>query len=287
MKLAWQAKLKRKEITGATVKAIPFIINEYCNGTRTLTDLQTYVGDVDTRIVTAYPNIDFEGLCDRLDVDKKGSGGCPLVREVVSRVRGEHVVAYGMTELLPKQTEGLFNARLLNQNLRYAGLEFWMSVPALGDPLASKGLFQFTSYAIGHDQDGRKGASVVNQFAADGYKTADSVVGPLGLKPNQHDRAAYYFVIYNVVSLVAQLDDGQRTALLQVVREGRMDEMTEFFATSHHAPGSVRGYAKKWLSARAKKPFKDYLKGRFVAYGRKTSHNLTGLREFLALKKGQ
>ncbi len=160
-----------------------------------------------------------------------------------------------------------------------------MSVPALGDPLASKGLFQFTSFALRHDGKRREGASVVNLFVPKAYKTADSVVGPLGLKPTQHDRAAYYFVIYNVVSLVAKLDDGQRAALLQVVRDGRMDEMTEFFATSHHAPGDVRGYAKKWLSAGAKKPFKDYLKGRFVAYGRKTSHNLTGLREFLALEK--
>jgi hypothetical protein len=86
---------------------------------------------------------------------------------------------------------------------------------------------------------------------------------------------------------VAQLDDKQRAVLLQVVRDGRMDEMTEFFATSHHAPGSVRGYAKKWLSAGAKKPFKDYLKKRFIPYGLKTRHNLAGLREFLALEKAK
>ena len=202
-------------------------------------------------------------------------------KTLAESIDGEHIVAYGMTELMPNSVEGIFNARLLDQNLRYAGLEFWMSVPALGDPLASKGLYRFTSYAIGHDNSGRKGASVVNGFLPKKYRTSDSVVGPLGLKADEHDRAAYHFVLYNTLTLVSKLNERERNTLLKVINDGRMDELAEFFATSHHAPAPVRKAAKKWLADGAKKPFKSYLKGRFVPYAKKTRVNLIGLRDFL------
>ena len=278
MKIAWQAKVNRKQITPAAQKAIPYITDQYCNGTRTITDLKTYVGDVDERIVESYTNLDFEGLCEKQNVDE---AGCHVVKTLAESIDGEHIVAYGMTELMPNSVEGIFNARLLDQNLRYAGLEFWMSVPALGDPLASKGLYQFTSYAIGHDNSGRKGASVVNGFLPKKYRTSDSVVGPLGLKADEHDRAAYHFVLYNTLTLVSKLNERERNTLLKVINDGRMDELAEFFATSHHAPAPVRKAAKKWLADGAKKPFKSYLKGRFVPYAKKTRVNLIGLRDFL------
>jgi hypothetical protein len=277
--LAWQAKLARKEITPATVQNIPYTINSYCNGTRTLTDLPTYLGDVEERIDASYAAIDFTGLCAKFKVDETG---CALVRKTVRGITAEHIGGYGLTEIMPRTKDGRFNAAMLDHLFRNAGIEFVMSVPALGDPLGSKGLFQFTW--MGHSnspQRGRQGAAHLNTFVPREFKIPESVIGPMGLKPNDHDRAAYYFATYNIVNLVAKLDNKQRHALNRTVNEGRIDEVAEFIATSHHAQGSVRRFARRWLAQDAKKPFREYLKGRFITYGMKFRHNLAGTRYFL------
>jgi hypothetical protein len=282
LKLAWQAKLNRDEVSPATVKALPYTISTYCEGTKTYTDLPTYIGDVQNRIDTSYEAINFNGLCDKFDAT---ASECELVRTVVHGITAEHIVAYGLTELMPRTKDGEFNAAMLDHLFRNAGVEFVMSFPALGDPLGSKGLFQFTW--MGHSnspEKGRQGAAHLNPFVAREFRIPESVIGPMGLKPNDHDRAAYYFAIYNIVSLVAKLGDEQRRALDHIVDSGRMDEVAEFVATSHHAQGDVRKFAKRWLK-QPEKPFRDFLKKRFVTYGMKFRHNLAGTRDFLIEQK--
>jgi hypothetical protein len=277
--LAWQAKLNRDEVSPATVKALPYTISTYCEGAKTYTDLPTYLGDVQERIDASYAAINFDGLCDKFKAD---TSECELVRTAARGITAEHIVAYGLTELMPRPKDGEFNAAMLDHLFQNAGMEFVMSFPALGDPLGSKGLFQFTW--MGHSnspEEGRQGAAHLNPFVAREYKIPESVIGPMGLKPNDHDRAAYYFAIYNIVSLVAKLNDDQKASLAKVVADGRTDEVAEFVATSHHAQGDVRKFARRWLK-HPEKPFRDFLKNRFVTYGMKFRYNLAGTRDFLA-----
>lgn len=276
IKLAWEAKANRKGgVSGATKGANGFVIDQYCNGTKTYMDFDTYLDGVDKRILAVRPQFDFDGLCGKYKIEKDG---CHLVRKMESIITSVYIGAYGMTEVPPRQ-DGKFNIKLLSHLMENGGVEYVMSLPAMYDPLGSKGLFQFTW--MGHSnspEEGRQGAAIIIPFVPKDFKIPESVMGPMGLNTFDHDRAAHYFMLYNTVALVAKLDKKQRLALKRVINdEKRHIELLDFWATSHHAPGSVRKYAKRWLSGGATKPFHNYLKGRFVKYSKKSRDGFVSL----------
>jgi hypothetical protein len=153
-----------------------------------------------------------------------------------------------------------------------AGVEYVMSFPALFDKLGSRGLFQFTY--MGHSnspEHGREGGAKILPHVPRTYRIPESVMGNMGLKTFDHDRAAHYFMLNNAADLVAKLNASQRSALWRVLNDvSRRAELLEFYATSHHAPADIRNYARNWLTEGARKSFHQYLRGRFVKYGSKS-----------------
>ncbi len=269
LELAWDAKSGRPGGTsGATKKTRGYTVDQYCTGTRTFMSYDDYLDGVQRRIEEVRPYIDFAGICAQKKID---AGGCQLVQKMESVITAEFIGGYGMAELTPSM-DARRNFLILDHLMSTAGVEYVMSFPALYDKLGSRGLFQFTY--MGHSNSPeykRQGGAVILPFVPKAYRVPESVMGEMGLKTYDHDRAAHFLMLNNAADLVKKLNTKQRAALWRILNdESRREEVLEFYATSHHAQGTVRGFAMRWLNAKAAKPFHNYLEGRFVKYGTKS-----------------
>lgn len=290
-------KLKVEGVSQATVKAIPEIIHRYSER-RTLTNLSTYVSDIEGRVSGTRDGMDWNGLCATLKVDfNGGTEGCDLLREAAYKITGEHLVAYSFTELMPKRTDGHFNAVLYDHLLRTAGIEYISSIPALGDTYLSLGGWQFTSFAVREDATGAQGASLISRFAAKEHQIPGSVVM---LEREDHDRAAYFFSVYNLASLIgcpsvpkggkwvrscATTTERANFRKLIASPEG-MAQVAQYLAIAHHNPTHARLRTRGWLGKGMSGNLRGHLGPALTIYAQKTHHNLLGLREFLANEKG-
>ena len=240
-KAAWRAKLARKEVTGATLTTIPYIVRQFCQGTRTHTDVATFVGDINQTLALATASIDFESLCADARY-KLSRSRCDLLKEVAEKTTGEELVTYGLTELMPAQKRGLLNAQILDHMLRNCSLECVMNFPALNDKMASVGFWQFTSFAVyrtrGDGKDAR-GASIVSLYAGKDFKISTSVVGENGLTPHEHVLAAHYFGLHNIALLLRYASDNEVAEFKRVVDAGRTEDVLTFKAIAHHMPGNI------------------------------------------------
>ena len=282
-KAAWRAKLARKEVTGATLKTIPFIVRQFCQGTRTYTDVKTFVGDINQALSLATASIDFESLC--ADARYKLSRlKCDLLKEVAENTTGEELVTYGLTELMPAQKRGLLNAQILDHMLRNCSLECVMNFPALNDKMASVGFWQFTSFAVyrtrGDGKDAR-GASIVSLYAGEDFKISTSVVGENGLTPREHVLAAHYFGLHNIALLLRYASDNEVVEFKRVVDAGRTEDVLTFKAIAHHLPSPAINRTRAWLAHGAKGSLRGALGPALTIYAIKTHYNLLGLGKFL------
>lgn len=274
-KILWEKCKKStgvcKEATETVLSKAPQLYERYLKEDKQKMNLLQFVAVADSKIAEAKKYLDYKKLCTvyRLD-DKK----CRLLKAIVSNLKGKDMVAYGMTELLPS-ADGKLNVRYMDILLRHAGAEFFYHVPALGDGLASLGLYQFTMFALRDDDEVTEGASMVNSFVSKGGPTIPGSV--VYLEGHQHHVAAFYFAVHNLAKLVGALSP-KGVTLLSAKHGEYQDEMVIYIACAHHLPGVARPRTARWING----GFKSSL---FVAYGKtpiaryavKTKGNLLAL----------
>jgi len=263
----WQRKAQVFAVTPATAKSVKAIVARYRASPHQTTTLAAYVKHADVLVERARSGLDYPALCAKFRVP---SDRCVRLQYMTGRINGKMLVAYGMTELLPSR-DGQGNARVLDMLLRRAGADYLNVVPALGDKYLSLGPYQFTSYAVRHDADGRQGANIVAEFG----KVA--IPGSVAqLTPDDQPVAAFYFATYNLMRMVKNLTPGEYARLKQRSPVAQAD-LTVFMATAHHAPGKAIRAARLWLQARKVQPLAAFQSGDNVMYAKKSNANLRAL----------
>jgi hypothetical protein len=171
-------------------------------------------------------------------------------------------------------------------------MEYIGSLPALYDKYLSVGGWQFTSFAVREDASGAEGASLVSKFAAPEHKIPGSV---MKLVREDHDRAAYYFSLYNVARLIGCTkkykgkevsyvcaSNKQRAAFGRLISTPQgVDQVAQYTAIAHHLPAPARDRTRSWLGKGAKGQLRDHLGPKLTVYATKSFYNIKGLRGFL------
>jgi len=265
----WNKKLKFKNVTPSTVKNAHIIVDRYASSARDTKTLREFVSQVDVVVDETHASINYTTLCKSMKIaDNK----CTAFKQTMGRVQGKHIVAYGMTEIFPAHN-GEYNIIALDTLLRNAGENYIDSIPALGDKLLSKGMYQFTSYAVRRDDHLVGGANFVDNHA--GMKLPGSVLYLTG--KNNH-KAAFEFATYNIGMLVRKLDDkGVKTLATRC----SMEQLDEYIATAHHMPAKAVKNAVRWVNAGCTKSYRAYTGSHLGEYAKKTSLNYTALSSFL------
>jgi hypothetical protein len=263
----WARKAQTFKVTPATTKSVKAIVARYRASPHQTTTLKAYIKHADTLVERARSGLDYPGLCARYHVT---SDRCVRLEYMTGRINGEMLVAYGMTELMPSGN-GEVNRAMLDMLLRRAGADYLNVVPALGDKFLSLGPYQFTSYAVRHDADGRQGANIVAEFGK--VRIPGSVAQ---LTPDDQHVAAFYFATYNLMRLVNRLTPGEYAHLKQRSPVSQAD-LTVFMATAHHAPGRAIHAARLWLQSRKPESLAKYQSGDNVVYAAKSKANLRAL----------
>jgi hypothetical protein len=220
----------------------PELLERYLKAPKMKMDLQQFIAIADERVDRGRKFLDWRKLCKRYGLNAEE---CKLLQAILANLNGKDLVAYGMTELLPS-TNGSLNAQYLDVLLQNAGAEFLYHIPALGDGLASLGIYQFTYYALRKDDKTVEGVSIVNSFVKEGgEKLPGSVVLLTG---HQHHTAAFYFAVHNLAGLIARLGK-QEVETLAAIHLKKQDEMVIIIATAHHNPKHTGKTVNKWLKA--------------------------------------
>ncbi len=240
---------------------------EYSKG-KNLENFQEYLKSVEDVVNDLKNAIDYATLGKIKHLAKEERG---LVEEISRSITGKDVMAYCLTELMPTD-RGALNKEVMDFLLKNAGSKFIESIPALGDAKTSFGPYQFTEFALYNTKMEKRGASIVNQALPQNKRIPGSVAKLRGMA---HHKAAYLFVVNNIADLVHSVSWEQFSKLDQ--RYKNKNDLIAFVATSHHAPGSARGFAKNWLSSKEYKPYSEFCKGHFVGYAKKTKSNLAAL----------
>lgn len=266
----WDKKLKIRNVTGATQKNADFIVNRYRTSDPDYKGIKTFIKEVDDQAFLAHKSIDFKALCDKM---KLNGAQCVTLNQVTSNIRGEQLVAYGMTEVMPTWN-GEVNYVMLDTLLRNAGENYIQSIPALGDKLMSLGFYQFTSHAVYH-ADTVEGASYVNMFVRNRKAMIPGSV--VALEGADHHRAAFYFATYNMGRLMKKLNEKDTAMLASGICS--TTSLTQFIATAHHMPSRAIDKAKDWIKGRCQKPITYYMGEHLTEYATKTKNNLEALEK--------
>jgi hypothetical protein len=270
LSVLWGHKMRIKGVTPATRKNADYIIKDFATGAKTRQDIKAFVKNA-TRVVNRmHDALDYKAYCAKMSMDHEQ---CRTLEDITDDLRGKDMVAYGMTELLPSQN-GIRNIELLDNILRNAGPEFLNNVPAFGDPLLSKGLYQFTSYAVRWDASGPQGASIVNQFVDKKHQIPQSVVR---LTMDDQHAAAFLFTTYNVSRWIRRMN-GQQMKTFRKLMPSHQAELIQYIAVSHHMPGRTIQYANAWLNGGGRNEFLTYLPPHLRAYGTKTKNNYAAVK---------
>jgi len=256
----WATKERRFDVTPATLKNKQKVLDRYA-ADPSITNVKDFVEDINQAIKRGYRGIDWKGYCNRRDMSKKE---CKTLKKIASKMRGKHIAAYGMTELFPSHS-GNFNYVFLDTLLRNAGENYIHSIPAMGDKYLSLGFYQFTSFAIRHDDLRIEGASMVSHYSK--AKIPGSVVS---LEKDDHHLAAYYFAIHNLSILVKKTNG-------KISSRCDMDQIGQYVATAHHNPKWASTYATSWIQEKCKQPLINYLGPKLTVYAKKSKSNLEAL----------
>ncbi|HRH24366.1 MAG TPA: hypothetical protein PK109_02135 [Candidatus Paceibacterota bacterium] len=176
-----------------------------------------------------------------------------LVKRLAGNISSKTLIAYGITELMPSVNDSALNVDMTEFLIKNAGAPFLAAPPAIHDPYVSAGLYQFTSHAVYAGEEGRRGASLINQLVTErDQRIPDSVIGLQTIE--QQTRAAYLFAVENLARLIvtirAGLDRNKRDERLRTLRDhaDTLDIGTlQFIASAHHNPSQARRGFIKWL----------------------------------------
>lgn len=265
----WDKKLNKKNVTPATIKNADKIVNGYTDAPRDTKTIQAFVSEVGEITRNTHASINYTTLCDAMKINETK---CNSYRRTMGRFNGLNIVAYGMTEIFPAHN-GRYNVATLDTILRHAGENYIDAIPALGDGLLSKGMYQFTSHAVRRDNTAVGGANFVDNHA--GMKLPGSV---LYLNGDNSHKAAFEFAAYNIGMVVRRLNDREANIL---ATKCDIEQITEVIASGHHMPARTYDNAKRWIAEGCAKPYRTYAGPHLTEYALKTSINYEALKKFL------
>ncbi len=256
----WDHKTGIENVSPATKKTAQSIVDDYASSPKDTKDITDFVSNIGEVANESHAAIDFPKLCKKL---KLSDDKCEALDEVSATISGEHLAAYGMTEIFGSSHD--FNYVMLDTLLQNAGENYINSIPAFGDTYMSFGFYQFTSMAVRHDNT-VEGASVVSLYSE--QKIPGSVSK---LRGNDHHRAAYYFATYNLGLLIKKLSPNA----IEHLRDGDCEtsQITSYIAVAHHNPAGGRKGAKSWIEGGCKIKIEYFYKGRLRKYAINTNEH--------------
>lgn len=267
----WDYKLKMGNLTPSAKKNAGAILGRFHKGPKTKMSHKQFINRANEQVSLVKKNLDYDGFCGYMKLNDQK---CKVLKKAANSLHGKEMVAYGMTELFPS-FDGQRNLQTLDNVLQNAGIEYINSVPALGDPLLSVGMYQFTSYAVRHDANGTEGASNLNRFVKGPAKIPGSV---LNLDSDAQHRAAFMFSVYNISRWIKTMDPKQLKTFSMSIGKKESD-IVQYIATSHHMPAKTIKVGNAWLNDGTKKSFSEYLGKHLTVYAKKTKVNYEALKE--------
>ena len=259
----FKSKISNNKVIDTEFKEL---VEGYVNGVHTYMTLEQYISEADKSIDSVNKNIDWKKVGELKGLNQLE---IKLLESIAKSLNGRDLLAYGLTELMPSQTDGQKNMIVLDFLLRNAGREYVELIPALGDDLTSFGIFQFTSYALYNVNGEKRGASIINQALSPDKRIPDSVVK---LKGNDHFKAAYMFATNNIADMIKELTRSQQSILLNSGAKNK-SEIIKYIAASHYKPFYARKSAGPWLNNGGNDDFLKTVHPQVKAYARKTHVN--------------
>lgn len=263
----WDCKEDRCAST-VVAKASEQLVSEY-KVKHTSTTFINYTAHISVVVSTLKKSINWEIVAKKTNISTTDAA---LVKSICNSFTGKDMAAYAMTELMPS-ADGQLNVTVMDFLLRNAGREYIEGIPAMHDGKTSFGPYQFTEYAVYDTPASDRGASVINTAVASGQKIPGSVIK---LRGDDHHRAAFLFAVYNVCSLVRNLNATQKKTL-KLNWSANQDDLFLYCATAHHNPSRALSAAKKWLDNKAKYAFEKSCGKRISYYAVKTRKNLAAM----------
>lgn len=266
--LLWNKKLEIKNVSPATKKAADKIISEFALADSETMTVNAHIANLDNTLNEVKRDFNWSGLCRKYNLT---SSECYNLVYVAHNIDANMLTAYSMTELMPYR-EGNRNYALMSIYMENAGVRYLDAIPALGDTYLSMGRYQFTSFAIGYDDDGARPANMIAEFSPN-YPIPGSVVKLNGI---ESDLAAYYFSVYNVMTLLKKMTPNGN-ARFKNNCINKKDQLVEYIATAHHNPTWARKRAIEWIGEDCKKPLLSYQGERLEVYSIKTATNYNAI----------
>ncbi len=286
MAIMWREKIKSSGHSPRVVQLGRKIIQEYTSVQLSpeRSNVMGLLRDIDKVISNVQSSIDWIRVGQIRNVAEVEDGSrerrMKLIKNLSLSVKSEHMGAYLLTELMPTK-EGELNVNILEYLLKNAGKKYLQGIPALFDKNYkgnSFGPYQFTEFSVfdhpeADTHDKLRGASVINR-ALKKDRLPDDVAT---LRGDDHHKAAYLLLIYNITRLVKSLKTGQFLTL-EKVWKGRESDLVQFAATAHHGDKEALLGARRWLDNGAKMDFWRSCNPAYTIYGMKTKINLTALK---------
>jgi hypothetical protein len=266
----WQVKIQRSR-SSVVKKTGGELVDEYSLGAASYS-FANYSSQLDDVITDVRKSINWDKVSTLAHLTKKETN---LVRQITESFDGKDMVSYAMTELFPSN-DGELNVEVMDFLLRNAGKEYIESIPAMYDRKTSFGPYQFTEYALYSNAETKekRGASIINEAITENSQKIPGSVALL--RGDDHHRAAYLFAIYNMCTLVRNLNKKEFVTLSQKWKSNK-DDLFIFCATAHHLPGAAVRAGRNWLSNGAKYKYEKSCGKSIMQYAVKTRNNLDAI----------
>lgn len=264
----WQQKLNIKNVSRAAQNSADDLVARYEYAKPETMTLAQHIFTLDQDLVDVKQDLDWSGICVKYKLDGKA---CSLFIRTAYGVNARMLTAYSMTEIMPYM-DGIKSREMMDLYFRYAGRNYLDYIPALGDTYLSMGRYQFTSYAVGHDNSGPRSVNQISAFSSK-HEVPQSVVNLTGI---DSDRAAYYFTTYNLLSLFRKMSDKQLDKFSTFCSNNK-EQITEYIATAHHNPKWARKRAISWIDGGCQKQLISYQGKALEIYSTKTATNYNSL----------
>lgn len=266
----WNQKLEIDGVSGATRNAADDVVARYQTAPAEQMTIEQHINQLDDELTKVKADLNWGSICVDFDLDVSTCRSFVLTSYWID---AKALTAYSMTELMPYRN-GEQNYALMNLYMTNGGRNFLDVVPALGDRYLSMGRYQFTSFAVGRDDDGLRPANRIGSYSAH-YNIPGSVVSLTGI---ENDRAAYYFTVYNLLSLFRSMNENQ-LAKYDRFCDNHKAEMIQYIATAHHNPKWAKRRALEWINDRCTRPLISYQGERLEIYSLKTQTNYEYLQQ--------
>lgn len=247
------------------------MIEDYTHGNKGKTNFDSYLKHLE-RVVSEvkHKDLDWEKLVEILNLNKEQA---EFFRKLAESISGKDIMAYSMTELMGSY-DGELNEHYYAFILRNAGTRYLYSIPALSDGMASFGPYQLTSLAFWNDETNTEwGVARMNHA----MKKNAVPVSMANVRGDDHHRAAYLYAIFNLGNLIRNLNSREFRTYSKNYNK-HQNELVQYIATAHNAPGSALDAARKWIDNGMKLPYERSCRSNILDYALKSKNNLKHLK---------